>query len=447
MHKKPHIKTKLPGPKASKVIKRDHKVMSPSYTRAYPLVADLGRGIWIVDPDGNVFMDFSCGIAVTATGHSHPSVVAAIKKQADRLLHMSGTDFYYEVQVDLAEKLAKLAPGKSEKKVFFCNSGTEAVEAAFKLARYKSHRERMIAFLGAFHGRTFGSLSLTGSKIKQRENFGELVPGVHHVPFGYCYRCPYNLTYPTCDVHCVKVIEEEYFRTVIPPEEVAALIVEPIQGEGGYVMPPPAYHQRLRELTQKYNILMIMDEVQTGFGRTGKMFAIEHWGVEPDIIAIAKGIASGLPLGGIIAKSSIMKWEPGSHASTFGGNPVSCAAALASLKLIREKLLANVKKLGPYLGERLKNLQNRFEIIGDVRGVGFMWGLELVKDRITKEKAIAERDKIVQLAFKRGLLILGAGQNTIRLIPPLIITKQEIDTAIDILEECFEELEQKGKTI
>lgn len=440
MVKKPKIKTKLPGPKAKRIIDRDKKVMSPSYTRAYPLVAQTGRGIWITDPDGNVFMDFSCGIAVTATGHSHPSVVSAIKRQAEKLLHMSGTDFYYEIQIELAEKLARLAPGKSEKKVFFSNSGTEAVEAAFKLARYKSHRERMIAFLGAFHGRTFGSLSLTGSKIKQRENFGELVPGVHHVPYGYCYRCPYNLTYPSCDVQCVKVIEEDYFRQVVPPEEVAALIVEPIQGEGGYVVPPPLYHKRLRALTEKYNILMIVDEVQTGFGRTGKIFAIEHWDVEPDIIAVAKGIASGLPLGGIIAKSSVMRWEPGSHASTFGGNPVSCAAALASLKLIQERLMANVRKLGSYLGKRLEELKNKYEIIGDVRGLGFMWGIELVKNRVTKEKAIQERNKIIQLAFYKGLLILGAGENTIRLIPPLLITKQEMDTALDILDECFAKL-------
>lgn len=439
MPRQPRIKTSLPGPKAQRFIDLDQRYVSPSYTRYYPLVAETGRGVWLRDPDGNIFLDFTAGIAVTSSGHCHPKVVRAIKRQAKKLLHMSGTDFYYEPQIKLAERLAKLAPGESEKKVFFCNSGTESVEAAFKLARYKTKREKMISFFGAFHGRTLGALSLTGSRIKQRENFGGLIPGVTHVGYGYCYRCPYHLDYPACNISCVSYIEETLFHTTLPPEEVAAVIVEPIQGEGGIVDPPPEYFPMLRQLTQKYNILLIADEVQTGMGRTGKMFAIEHWGVEPDIICVAKGIASGLPLGAIIAPSNIMIWEPGSHASTFGGNPVACSAALATLDLLEDGLVANARILGDYFKERLLKLKARYPLIGDVRGKGLLLGIELVKDRATKERATDLRNELIQRCFQKGLLILGCGESTIRFTPPLVINRAEVDVGLKIFEECLRE--------
>ncbi|MBI3306283.1 MAG: acetyl ornithine aminotransferase family protein [Candidatus Omnitrophica bacterium] len=438
--KRPKIRRPLPGPKARKIIQQDRKLLSPSFTRSYPLVAHRGRGVWMEDPDGNVFLDFTAGIAVTSTGHSHPDVVKAIKKQADRFLHMSGTDFYYEAQNRLAKKLAELAPGKFAKRVFFTNSGTESVEAAFKLARYKTKRERMISFFGAFHGRTMGSLSLTGSKVKQKENFGSLVPGVTHVGYGYCYRCPYNLVYPECNIDCVNYLEHTLFKKTVPPEEVAAVIMEPIQGEGGYVVPPLGWHQRLRELTRKYGILLIADEVQAGMGRTGKMFAVEHWGLEPDIITCAKGIASGLPLGAMIARADLMDWEPGSHANTFGGNPLACMAALETIRLLEEGLLQNAASVGDYLISGLKELSRRFPLIGDVRGVGLMVGIELVRDRETKEPAVRERDQIIKQAFQKGLLLLGCGESGIRFSPPLIVNKGHVDIAIEILEACFKKV-------
>jgi len=439
--KYPRIHKPLPGPKAWKIIQKDQTFLSPSLTRSYPLVASRGRGAWMEDPDGNIFLDFTAGIAVTATGHCHPRVVKAIQRQAQKFLHMSGTDFYYDVQVELAEKLARLAPGKFKKRVFFTNSGTEAVEAAFKLARYKTKRERMISFFGAFHGRTMGALSLTGSKIRQKENFGSLVPGVTHVGYGYCYRCPYHLTYPQCGIDCVDYIEHTLFKKTVPPADVAAIIVEPIQGEGGYIVPPPGYHQRLRKLTKKYGILLIVDEVQCGMGRTGKMFAIEHWGVEPDIITVAKGIASGMPLGAMIARADLMDWEPGAHANTFGGNPLACVAALETIHLLEHGLLENAAQTGDYLKKQLEELAKKFPLIGDVRGIGLMIGIELVQDRENKKPAIKERDEIVRLAFQKGLLLLGCGESGIRFSPPLVVKKKEVDVAVQILEECLEELE------
>lgn len=436
--KHPRIRTpRLPGPKARALIERDRAVLSPSLTRPYPLVVERAEGVWIQDPDGNEFLDFTAGIAVTTTGHCHPRVVHAIQKQASRLIHMSGTDFYYESQVRLAEKLAALAPGKGKKKVFFTNSGAEAIEAAIKLARYHTKREKLIAFFGAFHGRTLGALSLTASKVVQRENFGPLLPGVVHVGYGYCYRCPYNLKYPDCDVACVSYLEDTLFKKTIPAEEVAAVVVEPIQGEGGYIMPPPGYHQMLRELTQRHKILLIVDEIQAGMGRTGKMFAIEHWGVEPDIIAVAKGIASGMPLGGIIAKSEIIDWGPGSHANTFGGNPLACAAALETIQLLETKLMENARVVGEHLKACLETLARRYPLIGDVRGVGLMVGVELVKDRTAKEPAIQERNQIIQKAFRRGLLLLGCGESGIRFSPALVVTKGEVDVAMEIFERCL----------
>ncbi|MBC7225480.1 MAG: acetyl ornithine aminotransferase family protein, partial [Anaerolineae bacterium] len=368
-------------------VARDQNVISPSYTRSYPFVMAKGRGAEVWDVDGNRFLDFNAGIAVTATGHAHPEVVKAIQEQAEQFIHMSGTDFYYPVQIELAEKLNQISPMEEPTQVFFANSGAESVEAAFKLARYHTGRPRMLAFIGAFHGRSMGALSLTASKYVQRAGFSPLVPGVTHVPYAYCYRCPFNLEYPKCDLHCVTYIEETVFRHYVPPEDVAAIFVEPIQGEGGYVVPPPEYHGRLRELMAKYGILYVADEVQTGFGRTGKWFAIEHWNVEPDIVTVAKGIASGMPLGAMIARKSVMTWGPGAHANTFGGNPVCCAAALATIRLIEDGLTENARVQGERMMEQLREMQSRHPSIGDVRGKGLMVGVELVLNRETKAPA------------------------------------------------------------
>lgn len=437
--KYPTIKTVLPGPVASGLIQKDGRYVSPSYTRIYPLVAEKGQGLWVEDVDGNLFLDFTSGIAVCATGHCHPLVVEAIKKQADRLLHMSGTDFYYRPQIALAEKLSSLVPGEGDKKVFFGNSGAEAIEAAFKLARWHTRRELNIAFFGAFHGRTMGALSLTASKAIQKKHYNPLVPGITHVPYPYCYRCAYGLTYPRCGLECVHWIEDTLFRTIMPPEEVAAIFVEPIQGEGGYIVPPTEFHGALHTVAQKYGILYVADEVQSGMGRTGKMFAMEHFAVAPDIVAVAKGIASGLPLGAMIAPSTIMDWEAGSHASTFGGNPVSCQAALATINLLEEQLMANAAVQGERLMAGLRSLQDTLECIGDVRGKGLMVGVELVKNRDTKERAGDWRNKIIMEAFRKGLLLLGCGENTIRLCPSLTVSPEEVDVCLSIFEEVVRE--------
>ncbi len=435
--RQPKINQTMPGPEAEKWIQTDSRYISPSYTRGYPLVAYKGRGSWIEDPDGNQFLDFTSGIAVTATGHCHPKVVKAIQDQAANLIHMSGTDFYYTPQVKLARKLSELAPGGGDKKVFFCNSGAEAVEAAFKLARWKTQRELNIAFFGAFHGRTMGALSLTASKAIQKRHYNPLVPGITHIPYAYCYRCPYNQTYPSCGIECVRWIEETLFKTTMPAEEVAAVFVEPIQGEGGYVVPPPEWHKRLREVTQKYGILYVADEVQAGMGRTGKMFAMENFGVEADIFTLAKGIASGMPLGAMVAGADLMTWEAGSHASTFGGNPVCCAAALATIDLLQESIMANAVQRGEQLRAGLRELQKDFEAIGDVRGLGLMVGAELVKDRETKERAPELVGRVIDEAFKRGLLLLSCGQNTIRFCSALTVSAEEVDLCLNILAESL----------
>jgi 4-aminobutyrate aminotransferase len=436
----PQIRTTLPGPRAAELIEIDRQFVSPSYTRAYPLVAESASGLWIRDPDGNTLLDFTAGIAVCTTGHCHPHVVRAIKEQAERLLHMSGTDFYTSPQITLARKLAGLASGPGARKVYFGNSGAEAVEAAFKLARWHTRRELNLAFFGAFHGRTMGALSLTASKTIQKKHYSPMVPGITHVPYPYCYRCPYHLCHPTCGTACVDWIEDTLFRTTVPPEEVAAIFVEPIQGEGGYVVPPPEFHQELYRVAQDYGILYVVDEVQSGMGRTGKMFAMEHFGVAPDIMAIAKGIASGLPLGAMVAWSEIMDWEAGSHASTFGGNPLSCQAALATIELLEEGLMENAGQRGEQLMAGLKELQKSIECIGDVRGKGLMVGVELVKDRETKERAAVWRDAVIQAAFQKGLLLLGCGPNTIRFSPALTASPEEIDVCLEIFERALLEL-------
>jgi len=437
----PSVITELPGPEARKILERDQRFISQSYTRVYPLVVKQAKGVWVEDVDGNRFLDFNAGIAVCNTGHCHPRVVEAIHRQSNQLIHMSGSDFYYEAQSSLAAKLAEITPGSGEKRVFFGNSGAEAIEASLKLARYHTKRPLIIAFLGAFHGRTMGALSLTASKAIFEKGFSPLVPGVTHVPYPYCYRCPYHhKEYPGCSIACVDWIREDLFKRSIPPEEVAAIFVEPIQGEGGYIVPPPEFHQKLYRMAKEFGILFVADEVQSGMGRTGKMMAIEHWGVAPDITALAKGIASGMPLGAMVAQSEVMDWVRGSHASTFGGNPISCQAALATIQLLEEELIQNAALLGGYLLDKLKDLQKRFRLIGDVRGKGLMIGVEIVKDPVTKEKAIEERNRIIQACFEKGLLILGCGENVIRFSPPLIIAQKEADLALSILEEVLKRM-------
>src|SRR5580658_6417114 len=344
--KLPHLVTSLPGPKAKEIVERDHNVVSPSYTRDYPLVAKTGRGAVVEDVDGNTFLDFAAGIAVVATGHCHPQVVAAIQKQAAELIHMSCTDFYYEGMVDLAEKLASIAPGKDAKRVYFGNSGTEAIEAAMKLARYHTRRDKFIAFHGCFHGRTFGSLSLTASKAVQRKHFGSLLPGVFHAPYPNTYRGANGTRPEHASADSLAYIESELFKRIVDPEEVAAIFVEPIQGEGGYLVAPPEFLQGLERLCRKHGILLVADEVQSGMGRTGKWWASDHAGIEPDMICTAKGIESGMPLCAVIAKANVMDWKPGAHASTFGGNPVAIAAALATIRLLEERLIADAARLG-----------------------------------------------------------------------------------------------------
>jgi len=418
-------------------------VLSQSATRIYPLVVAEARGSAVTDVDGNRYLDFTAGIAVVTTGHSHPQVVEAIRRQAERFIHMSGTDFYYPAQVRLAEEMGRITPGSGPKRTFFSNSGAEAVEAAFKLARHRTRRPLTLAFQGAFHGRTMGALSLTASKSAQRRHFAPMVPQTTHVPYAYCYRCPYGLAYPSCKMHCVQVIKDQYFKSACPPEDVAAIFVEPIQGEGGVVVPPPEFHPMLAKLAHEFGILYVVDEVQTGMGRTGKMFASQHWGVTPDIMAVAKGIASGLPLGATIASAKLMSWPGGSHANTFGGNPIACEAALVTIELLEKKLVANAETMGTYLLGELRRLQSRHRLIGDVRGKGLMIGIECVRDPETKEMAVEERNRIIQGCFRKGLLLLGAGQNVIRLVPPLMITKQEADVALEILDTAFEAVEHE----
>jgi 4-aminobutyrate aminotransferase len=429
----PEIRTPLPGPRARALIERDGRVVSPSYTRCYPLVVARGQGAIIEDVDGNRFLDFNAGIAVVSTGHCHPRVVEAIQRQAARLIHMSGTDFYYENMVELAERLAARAPGGGPRRVYFGNSGTEATEAAMKLARYATGREKFIAFLGAFHGRTMGALSLTASKAVQRRGFGPLVPGVFHVPYPDAYR----LGAEAAVERSIGAIEH-LLRTVAPADEVAAIFVEPVQGEGGYVVPPQRFFDELARLARTHGILLVFDEVQCGMGRTGKLWAAEHFGAAPDIVLAAKGIASGMPLSAMIARADLMNWKPGAHASTFGGNPVAVAAALQTLELLESGLIDNAARIGAHMLERLRQWPRRFAQVGEVRGLGLMIGIELVRDQRTKERAPELRDQVLQLAFEHGLLVLGAGENTIRLSPPLVITLEQADCALDELEKCLE---------
>jgi 4-aminobutyrate aminotransferase len=448
----PDLKMPLPGPKAKALLERDAVYVSPSYTRGYPLVVGRGSGVVIEDIDGNLFLDMTAGIAVTSTGHCHPEVVAAIQDQAAKLIHMSGTDFYYAPQIDLAQKLADAAPGPSPKKVFFTNSGAEALEAALKLSRFHTGRSRVIAFFGAFHGRTYGAMSLSGSKLVHRRGFSPLVPDIHHIPFPKCCSatCPQpahgnsvggragvcELTQGQCDV--VKNIEETMFKRIAPPDEVAAIFVEPIQGEGGYHVSPPGCLPALRDLCDKHGILLVLDEVQCGMGRTGKLYAYEHWGIEPDIVCLAKGIASGMPLGAMVAKSSVMDWPSGSHASTFGGNPLSCRAGIETLKLLEHEYIANARNRGEQIHTCFVNLQQRHDYLANPRGLGLMRAIDVLHPTTGRPDG-SLRDKIVDAAFYHGLLLLPCGEAAVRFCPALCVTATQIDAAMGIFDRVLTE--------
>ncbi len=428
---------KLPGPLAQGIVERDHAVISPSYPRGYPFVMDHGKGTQVWDVDGNRFLDFAAGIAVNSTGHSHPKVVKAIQEQAEKFIHIS-SDFYHSRWVELAEKLNEIAPFSEPAVSFMANSGAEAVESAIKLARYHTGRSNFIGFLGGFHGRTMGAVTFTASKNSYHKGFFPLMNGVVHAPFPYEYR-PVLHTRAGEDYGqaVVRYIEEEILGKILPPEDVAGFLVEPIQGEGGYVIPPASFFPALRALCDRYGILLIADEVQAGMGRTGKWWSIENFGVEPDIICAAKGIASGMPLGAMIARKSIVTWPKGSHGNTYGGNPISCAASLATIEVIADGLLENACTVGEYALDALNEIMTVHPSIGDVRGIGLMIGVEFVKDRETKEPAADLRDRVVDLAFERGLLLLGCGKNVIRFSPPLNVSKAEVDEGFGIFEEAL----------
>jgi 4-aminobutyrate aminotransferase len=432
------VRGDLPGPRARAVIKRTSKVISPSIARDDPLVVESAHGSVVTDVDGNRFIDFSSGIAVLSTGSTHPKVVAAAKRQLDRFIHFSYTDFYYENLVTLAEKLCELAPGNGEKKVYWGNSGAEANEAAMKLARNYTKRPLFLAHSGAFHGRTMGALSLTASKPIQRKGAFPMVPEVVHFPFPYCYRCPWKQTFPECDYYCVDYFKEQYLEKFVPVEDLAAYFFEPFQGEGGYVIPPPEYFKRMGFL-RKEGVLSVADEVQTGIGRSGKFFAVEHFGLEPDIISVAKGLASGFPLGGIVASAEIMdSWAPGQHASTFGANPVAIEAALATLEVISsEKLVENAVKMGRVAMRRLEEMKQKYEMVGDVRGRGLFIGVEIVKDKKSKGRGVREAQAIVSACFKDGLILILAGTNTLRVVPPLNIVREELEEGLDVMERAI----------
>ena len=440
--KLPHLVTALPGPQAKKLVDRDHHVVSPSYTRDYPLVAKTGRGAMVEDVDGNRFLDFAAGIAVVATGHCHPEVVAAIQRQAAELIHMSGTDFYYPSLVDLAEKLASITPGQGAKRVYFGNSGAEAIEAAIKLVKFHTKRDKLIAFHGAFHGRTMGALSLTASRAVQRKGFGTLLSGVFHMPFPDTYRGTYGVRPEHASADCLSYLENELFRRRVDPDEVAGIFIEPIQGEGGYLPAPAEFLQGLQRICRKHGILLVADEVQSGMGRTGKWWASDHAEIEPDIICTAKGIASGMPLSAIIARADVMNWTPGAHASTFGGNPVCIAASLATLDLLERIYIANASRMGEFIMRQTADWTERHKIVGQVRGKGLMIGIEFVRDQKTKERAGDLRNRIVQMAFHKGLLVLGSGDTTLRLCPPLLVDEEQISFALRTLDGIIGEVER-----
>ena len=433
----PDIKVPVPGPRGQEIIEKDKRYIATT-TKTSPVAVQRASGAMVWGVDGNRYLDFTSGIGVTNTGHCHPRVVEAVQRQAAELMHFAGTDFYYSIQADLAKRLTEVAPGEGDKKVFYTNSGAESVEAAIKLSRWSSQRKRFMAFLGAFHGRTMGALSLTASKIVQRERFVPTMPGVSHVPFAYCYRCPYKMEYPSCDLWCAKIIEEVYFQQLVPPSEVAALFMESVQGEGGYVVPPSDWVREIKAITQRHGILLVDDEVQAGFGRTGRWFGIEHHGVEADIYCMAKGMGSGMPIGCIVFREDLDWRVKGAHSNTYGGNLVASAAALATIDVLEsEDLVGNSARMGAHLHKRLLELQEKHDEIGDVRGLGLMQATEFVKDRRTKERAIELRDRLTVEAYKRGLILLPCGRNAMRYIPPLVIKEHQVDAAVEIIDESL----------
>jgi 4-aminobutyrate aminotransferase len=437
--KLPEIKTALPGPKTKELLERDERFISPSYTRSYPLMARRGYGAMIEDVDGNVFLDFNAGVAVAALGHAHPEIAEVISKQALEFTHISGTDYYYPHQTELAEKLNQVTPGDFLKKVHYGNSGAEAMEGALKAALYATGRQKFIAFRGAFHGRTFGTLSLTASKAAQRRGFGAQALDVTHVPFANPVRFPLERRQgESVGRRVARYIEETIFRTTVPPEDCAAIIVEPVQGEGGYVVPTPDFLPELRRICDQHGILLIVDEVQSGMGRTGKLWAIEHFGVVPDMMCMAKAIGGGIPLGVTLARAELMKWHVGAHASTFGGNPVAIMAALKTLEILENGVMGNAAEVGSYMIDQLREMQARQPVMAEVRGLGLMIGIEIARDRETMEAWPALRDKIVLECFNRGLIIQGAGESSVRFSPPLIIDREQADFALKTLEEAIE---------
>jgi 4-aminobutyrate aminotransferase len=439
--KRPEIRTAPPGPNAKRIIAADAQFVNPAYPRpAFKLVVERAKGVWVEDVDGNVFLDCNAGIAVCSTGHCHPEVVRAIQEQAAQLIHICGTDFYYQLMVDLAAKLDEIVPVPRPTRTHFANSGTEAVETALKLAMHATGREKFISFFGSFHGRTLGSLALTSSKVAQRRGFKRQVLDVVHVPFPNEYRNPFSADEcgdggPTQGA--LNWIENRLFQTTTPADEVAAIVIEPVQGEGGYVPSPRGFLNGLRRICDQHGILLIVDEVQSGMGRTGKMFASEHYDVQADVVCIAKGIASGLPLGACVARADLMNWKPGAHASTFGGNPVAIAAALKTIELLERELVANSAEVGAYLRRGLEKLMSKHNCIGDVRGMGMMLGVEFVKDRATREPDPELRDRVEVASFERGLILLGAGPNSIRWSPPLVLTRDNVDVALEIFDDAI----------
>jgi 4-aminobutyrate aminotransferase len=439
--KRPEIKTELPGPKGRQIVEADRQWVTPSYPRPdYQLVAERASGVWVEDPDGNTFLDCNAGVAVCSTGHCHPEVVQAIAEQAARFIHICGTDFYYRHMPELARKLDEIVPVPSPTKTHFANSGTEAVETALKLAMHATGREKFIAFFNSFHGRTLGSLSLTSSRVAQRRGFKRSLLDVTHVPFPNAFRHPFTgerTDGATAAAASLDWIENRLFKTTTPPEEVAGIVVEAVQGEGGYVPAPQEFLDGLRRICDREGILLIVDEVQSGMGRTGKMFACDHYGLRPDIITLAKGIASGMPMGACVARADLMDWKPGAHASTFGGNPVALAAAMKTIELLERELVANAAEVGTYLQEGLRRLMQKHECIGDVRGLGLMVGVEFVEDRASLRPAPELRDRVEVESFNRGLILLGAGHNTIRWSPPLVLSKENVDVALEIFDEAI----------
>lgn len=431
-----------PGPKAKKAIEEDISVMSTVLKKDSPFVAIKGKGCELWDVDGNKYIDLTAGIGVCNTGHCHPKVVSAIQKQAGELIHIS-SDFYNLRQTEFAKRLIEITPGKFPKKVFLTNSGTESVECALKASRWTKRRPRLMAFIGAFHGRSMGSVSLTNSKVAQRRWLAPMLSEVSHMPYAYCYRCLFNTTPDKCSLDCLNYMRNA-FKYYLPPEEIAAVFVEPIQGEGGYIVPPERWMKELKKMAEEYGWVFVADEVQSGFGRSGRMFAIEHFGIEPDMLTLAKAIGSGIPLGACVGREELLAWDVGSHGNTFGGNPIATAAAIATLDIMKEEnLVQNAEKVGAFMMRRFGEMKEKHPIIGDLRGKGLMIGLELVKNQKTKEYAKEEAGEFIQLALKRGLVMLSAGYSAIRIAPPLVITQEQADTACTILDGIFTDIEKK----